>query len=184
MFLQMLKKGESEMVVSPNNPIKFHSPVNIRLKFWFFGNYWWILILVIATGLALLLLRNEPPATLVAFLGSNLSIFYFLQKQKLEELQLFRLLFKEFNERYEKINIDLGFIAESKSIELSQEEISILISYFNLCGEEYFYFSKGYIDPSVWMAWFNGMKSLLESKRIYAFWSKEKKLNSYYNLPL
>lgn len=184
MFLQRLNKTASELVALPNNPAKLHSPMNIRIKFWFFGNYWWILILVIATGLMLLLLRNEPPATLVAFLGSNLSIFYFLQKQKLEELQLFRLLFKEFNERYEKINKDLGLIAESKNFELSQEEISILISYFNLCGEEYFYFSKGYIDPSVWMAWFNGMNSLLESKRISAFWQKEKKLNSYYNLPL
>jgi len=59
-----------------------------------------------------------------------------------------------------------------------------VIDYLNLCGEEYLYYKRGYIEPSVWHAWQNGMKSILEAPSIYAVWVAEKKTGSYYDLPL
>jgi hypothetical protein len=35
---------------------------------------------------------------------------------------------------------------------LKPEERTILNDYFNLCGEEYLYYTQGYIFPAVWKA--------------------------------
>ena len=158
--------------------------IGISLKFWFFTHYWWILLLTVVLAVAVLHWRNENLTTVVAVVGSLLSLLYFLQKQKLEELQLFRALFKEFNERYDVLNEKLALIAEAKSAALSTEECETLIDYFNLCGEEYFYFAKGYIDPAVWDAWLNGMNAIVSVPRIRKLWLAEKQTDSYYGLPL
>lgn len=156
----------------------------IRLKFWFFDHYWWLLsIAVIAAVIALSLLK-EQLSTSAGVVGAILSLIYFLQKQKLEELKLFRELFKEFNERYDVLNERLAKVAENPSLEVNQEERDLLIDYFNLCSEEYLYFQKGYIDPSVWLAWHNGMKAIVAAPRIQAVWQVEKKTDSYYGIEI
>mgnify|MGYP001439575906 CR=1 FL=1 len=158
--------------------------IGISLKFWFFTHYWWILLLTVVLTVAGLLWRNENLTTVVTLVGSLLSLLYFLQKQKLEELHLFRALFKEFNERYDTLNEKLALIAEEKSADLSTKECETLIDYFNLCGEEYLYFTKGYIDPAVWNAWHKGMNALVSVPRIRKLWLAEKLTDSYYGLPL
>jgi hypothetical protein len=121
--------------------------------------------------------------------GALLSLTYFVQKQKLEELRLFRELFKEFNDRYSELNEELARIKaedteETTTQELPTQDQETLIDYFNLCGEEYLYFKRGYIDPSVWKAWFNGMKDNTATSRVKRLWQREKLTNSYYGLPL
>jgi hypothetical protein len=54
----------------------------------------------------------------------------------------------------------------------------------NLCGEEYLYYDKGYINPEVWRAWRNGMKYYLADQRILNKWADEEKSGSYYGLTL
>lgn len=156
----------------------------IRLKFWFFDNYWWLLSVVVVAAVILFTLLKEQLSTSAGVVGAILSWIYFLQKQKLEELKLFRDLFKEFNERYDVLNERLAKMAENPSVEVSQEECDLLIDYFNLCSEEYLYYQKGYIDPSVWLAWHNGMKALVAVPRIQAVWRVEKKTDSYYGLEI
>jgi len=158
--------------------------IGVKLKFWFFEHYWWLLCLVIASTSVVLLYRKEPLPTMVTVVGALLSLFYFLQKQKLEELRLFRELFKEFNARYDGMNEQLARIVESKAIEVSEQERGILVDYFNLCGEEYLYFVRGYIDPVVWNAWENGMKAILSVPRVQRVWKTEKQTGSYYDLSL
>ena len=158
--------------------------IGVKLKCWFFEHYWWMLCLVLISTLAALLWHNEPLPTVVTVVGALLSLIYFVQKQKLEELRLFRELFKEFNARYDEMNEKLARIVEATDTEVSKQERETLIDYFNLCGEEYLYFERGYIYPVVWRAWFNGMKAIISAPRVLRVWQMEKRTDSYYDLPL
>lgn len=159
-------------------------PFSIRTKFWFYEHYWWLLCVAVAVALTILLTRNEPVPTVATVIGAIVSVAYFVQKQKLEEMRLFRELFKECNARYDTMNEDLAKIGESGVRELSAEDRLKVVDYLNLCGEEYLYFKRGYIEPSVWQAWNNGMKIIIARPSIQAVWQDEKKTDSYYDLPL
>lgn len=158
--------------------------LSIRLKFWLYEHYWWLLILAIGVATGVLLGRKEPFSTVATVIGGILSIAYFLQKQKLEELRLFREIFKECNERYDGMNEALARIVSTEDGKLTAEERDTVVDYLNLCGEEYLYFKRGYIEPSVWQAWQNGMKAILSSPRLREVLEKEKQTGSYYDLPL
>lgn len=117
----------------------------------------------------------------ITILGGIFSSIYFVQKQRLEEVQLFRGLFKEFNKRYDRLNEPLNQILQSDDKqELTPDQINKLYDYFNLCGEEYLYYKEGYIYPEVWRAWSNGMKIFFQNKKIGRVWEKELLTNSYY----
>ena len=130
--------------------------------------------------------------SLVAFI----SLVFFLQKHRLEKLRLFTDLFKEFNERYDKLNDDLNKIRKNhpKPLEKFDSEFKansnhkdakgvedVLFDYFNLCAEEYLYYKRGYILLEVWEAWENGMKTFFKDDRIRELWEEDKdRTNSYY----
>ena len=121
----------------------------------------------------------------VTIVGGILSSIYFVQKQRLEELRLFKALFTEFNSRYDALNEELNQIRErNPEEELTQGETNTLYDYFNLCGEEYLYYKQGYILPEVWEAWLNGMNIFCRDKRIRELWEEELKTNSYYGFKL
>jgi len=120
---------------------------------------------------------------LATLLGTLLTLLYFLQKQRLEEMRLFREIFAECNERYDKMNEVLNAIVAGPDDQLLRsEERTILNDYFNLCGEEYLYYAQGYIFPSVWKAWHNGMSYFFNNPRIVKVWKEETKSDSYYGL--
>jgi hypothetical protein len=157
----------------------------IRLKFYFFRNYWWLLtLLFICVCAGVVLIQSSFDFKLLAtLLGTLLTLLYFLQKQRLEEMRLFREIFAECNERYDKMNEVLNaIVAGSDDQLLRSEERTILNDYFNLCGEEYLYYAQGYIFPSVWKAWHNGMRYFFNNPRIGKVWKEEKKSDSYYGL--
>lgn len=137
-------------------------------------------LLICATFLAL----REQVATIATAIGALLSLAYFLQKQKLEEMRLFRDIFKECNARYDAMNESLTTIAERPTGSLNSQEMAQVIDYLNLCGEEFLYFKRGYVEPSVWQAWHNGMKAIVATPNIRSVWEREKKTSSYYDLPL
>jgi len=159
----------------------------VKLKFWFFRWYWFIALLVIAAILAggFLLGKRASWEALITILVGVLSYTYFVQKQKLEELKLFRNLFIEFNHRYDNMNEKLNSILQKEpGRDLTQDEKNYLYDYFNLCGEEYFYYEQGYIFPKVWKAWINGMKIFYNDKRIRKIWEEDLETNSYYGFNL
>ena len=122
---------------------------------------------------------------IVTIIGGILSSIYFVQKQRLEDLRLFKELFTEFNARYDKLNEKLNRIREgAQEEELTQDEINTLYDYFNLCGEEYLYYKQGYILKEVWEAWLNGMNIFCQDKRIWELWKEELATNSYYGFKL
>jgi predicted NAD/FAD-binding protein len=158
--------------------------ISVRVKFWFFEHYWWLLCVAVVGAVSALLLLREPLPTIATVVGALLSVAYFLQKQKLEEMRLFRELFKECNARYDAMNEDLATITEKGDIELAREDRLKVVDYLNLCGEEYLYFKRGYIEPSVWQAWSRGMKAIVAAPAIQRIWRAEKSTGSYYDLPL
>lgn len=158
------------------------SPLGVSAKFWLFRHYWWLLGLLLTAILGYGLVAQLGFTDLAPFLAVVLSGLYFSQKQKLEELKTFRELFESCNQRYDQMNHELDEIYATQEGPLSEAEQRTLADYFNLCAEEYLYFSKGYIFPEVWRAWYNGMLFFLENPRIKAFWESECASNSHYGL--
>lgn len=148
-----------------------------------FKHYWWIALIGTVIGI-ILILRFAPTdkATLiVSLVAAALGFCYFSQQQKLAETVLFKQLFTEFNQRYDKMNNRLAEIAASKnpSDPAARQDI---VDYFNLCAEEYLFFCEGYIHPEVWHSWCNGMLWYLKREQFKAVWAEEIQTNSYYGL--
>lgn len=77
--------------------------------------------------------------------------------------RLFKDLFKEFNERYDRLNDsfeELTAYQEDVSVlVINKKHLRVVVDYLNLCAEEYFWFEKGRIDPQAWESWKAGMKT-------------------------
>ena len=159
-------------------------PISVKLKYFLFKHYWWMLGTVIAYLFAWFMVNGTSIQAALPTIATLLSLIYFIQKQKLEELRLFREIFKMCNERYDDLNEKLAKICSAASTDqLDENEKGVLVDYFNLCGEEYFYFRHGFIYPDVWEAWRNGILWYLKNGRIRGFWHEELKSNSYYGIP-
>ncbi len=153
-----------------------------RAKFWVYQHAGIIvLLLVLVTGVGLYFVGGSGGTFAIPTVGAVLSLAYFLQKQKLDEIRLFKELFVDFNKRYKDLNDELTPLKDpSAEAQLTDKEKQTLVDYFNLCAEEYLFHRRGYIHPDAWTAWSNGMQDILKSKRIRAFWKTEKDTFSYY----
>lgn len=156
----------------------------IKAKHWVLRHYLWIAIALLLLALvAAFWLRPENLEEWLAIIGVPALFLVTVQRQKTEELALFKSLFTEFNSRYDQLNEKLNAIRDEPSVkELEKEQRDTLFNYFNLCGEEYLFFSQGYIYPEVWRAWQNGMLIFYQNSRIKQLWDKELKTDSYYGL--
>lgn len=116
--------------------------------------------------------------------GGLFTFIFFVQKHQLDEAKFVNELIIKFNQRYDALNNDLNDLFQlNKSIsEFSSSDRNLLFDYFNLCGEEYLFFKKGYIYPEVWESWVAGMKQFHEQAGIQEFWETELRLGSYYKL--
>ena len=156
-----------------------------RCKHWLFKNY---LPLCVLGYIAFVLLFGFGPLKWEALTAciAGIGVFAFgVQKQHVEEVRLFRELFKEFNERYDKQNEKLNRICSEKlpdSTPFNSDQIDTLYNYFNLCGEEHLYFQKGFIYRETWQSWKNGMKFFRKNSRIKILWDEELRTGSYYEL--
>lgn len=164
-----------------------------RLKHGLYRNFWlWSPILI-----ALVLIWLVAPSDLalglewrqrLAITGGILTGLYLLQKQKLEETQLFVDLFESFNHRYDALNDDLNDLKGTKQVcgELCPEERKLLDSYFNLCAEEYLFYKQGYIPAEVWRSWRDGMAYYMEDPAIRDAWKRDKRKQgaSFYGLDM
>ena len=81
-----------------------------KFKFWFFKNYWWCLIGAFCIFLICLFVFSPKKQWEYTLSGFTIFVtsFFFIQKQKIEELKLFKELFTEFNQRYDTLNGDLS----------------------------------------------------------------------------
>lgn len=156
-----------------------------RLIFKFYAPIILIGFAVLTLWFLFSLKTKEDLSLFATVAGGLIGFFYFIQKQQLEELQLFKELFTEFNARYDKLNEALNHITlEDSQKALTDEDKSTLNDYFNLCAEEFLFYKKGYIYEEVWQAWHNGMAYYVAHKRIGDKWKEEVKTESYYGLKI
>ena len=121
------------------------------------------------------------PSVLTGWIGATVAFLFAGQKQHAEEIRLFDSLFDRFNCRYQELHEQINAIQRIQD-ELTDSELDILYKYFNLCGEEYLYYSEGFIYPQAWEAWKAGMRILYQTPHIESVWAKELESNSYYGL--
>ena len=163
--------------------------MNTRLKFSIYQYYLAFIILTAVGSVVFVVLFwphiNNPGIILLTIFGSLASLIFIIQKQQLEEMNSFKELFNEFNRRYNELNESLNSIVRTNPDQsLSTKQIDILYDYFNLCGEEYLFYQKGYIYPEVWRAWCNGIYYYLSHPSIGKTWKQEEETDSYYGLTL
>ena len=159
--------------------------IAIRGKRILFTHYWWAAILAILAilGLAWSGAFHGSWGAPITLVGAVISGVFFVQKQKLDELRLFRELFLDFNKRYDGLNDHLTSISDAGSLADSQER-QWVIDYFNLCAEEFWWYCAGYIPESVWGSWCRGMLFYLLREPFRGLWEGEVKTNSYYGLTI
>lgn len=151
--------------------------MNNKLKAFWFKYYVFIVLfflMIIAFSILSMQVGDNPLALFATFAGIALTAIYFVQKQKLEEMKLFKDLFTEFNESYARLNEKLSDIKSNKIVD-SNELNKILDDYFNICSEEYLFYKEGRIHNEVWGSWCRGMKEHLLNDVISAYWEKAQK---------
>ena len=164
--------------------------MNIKLK-WFIHEYYFaiaicILLIVIILTPILYFKGLADWKILLTVIGGLSSFFFFIQKQELEEAKFINELLVKFNHRYDDMNEKLDAIVKGNkdNRDFEAHEIYTLYDYFNLCGEEYLFYRRGYIYPEVWKSWVAGMKFYHDSTRIKQLWAKELSSQSYYGLDI
>lgn len=157
------------------------------MKNFVFRQYGWITVVLIIAGVVVLRIARPERflELLLTWVGGTFSFVFFVQRQALEELRLFKDLFTEFNRRYDNLNEGLNRIASrNPSQDLDTSERDVLNDYFNLCAEEYLFCRRDYIYPEVWQSWLNGMRVFYSNERIRRYWKSELQSESYYGLRL
>jgi hypothetical protein len=156
-----------------------HVPLSLHNKKWY--PVYFLVGLVAVAVIWFSLPGEQHPELLFSGIGAVAGFTYFVYRQHLDETKLFKELFVEFNERYNKLNERLNAIRFSPpNDKLSTAHKDVLFSYFNLCAEEYFFYQAGYIDHKVWESWKKGMSLFFDHPQICELWNTESKSGSYY----
>lgn len=125
-------------------------------------------ILLYATGIGIalfiipILVKENFITSQLAVMALCTTLFFgYLNYQHTQD-RLFKDLFKEFNERYNALSdqfqrLEEKYPAEVKLSDVANEDLKIIISYLNLCAEEYFWFDRGRLDIGAWESWKSGM---------------------------
>src|SRR5688572_26587729 len=109
----------------------------------FFRHHWWLNpVIGVGTVIVLWQVADDHGTLVVSVLAALLSVSFFVQQQKLAEMQLFKQLIVEFNERYDRLNDVLQCVV-IRGIRSDEEHYAVL-DYFNLCAEEHLFFEEGY----------------------------------------
>jgi hypothetical protein len=150
-----------------------------------FRHYWWIAPIGAGAGISVVLAfaTNDRIPLVGSVIAATLAFCYFVQQQKLAETGLFKELFTEFNKRYDDLNDGLVRIAGSNG-SLNIVDRQVIVDYCNLCGEEYLFYSEGYIHQHAWRSWCRGMLWYLEREPFRAVWEEEVSTDSFYGLTL
>lgn len=109
--------------------------------------------------------------------ASIVTAYYAFLKQKIENDRMFKDLFDSFNDKYNGTTNDifneLRRNPEKKIEDICKNGENIVIDYFNLCAEEYLWYSKGRIPEKVWKAWKFGINQNLKLEQVKVIYKKE-----------
>src|SRR5713101_1226815 len=85
--------------------------ISVQVKHWVLRHYLWVALILVLLALAAVVLWNPKDwRGWLPILGIPFSFLWTIQKQKIEELELFKKLFTEFNRRYGGLNTKLNAI--------------------------------------------------------------------------
>jgi hypothetical protein len=128
---------------------------------------------------------------ITGFAAVGVTWYYSKMQLQLSNDEFQRGLFTQFNERYDKLNDELhALLVHQKEIDEqltlknvrnnSRESYKCLNDYLNLCAEEYYWYKKGRVDPTVWKAWKTGIEWWFnELDPLKELWENEKKNGNY-----
>lgn len=123
-------------------------------------------------------------------MAAGISISFGVRKYKIDNDNMFKELFTQFNKKYDKLN-DVLILIENEfnnnkdkySLNDNVENKRKVIDYLNLCSEEFLWKTKGRIDEKVWVEWEKGMLYWLNLKPIKEIVIQELEYSdSYYGL--
>ncbi len=157
---------------------------------WIFRNYITIIALFLFVANCILFTLNlYEKEIFLGFIASIATLYLGIIKFKIETDQFSLELFKSFNDRYDdKLNDVFNRNRKKKEEEklnhFTNEDRCIIIDYFNLCAEEYYWFKKNRIPQDVWAAWLFGINKNLSNPEIRKLFDEEIKEFgiSYYGL--
>lgn len=114
--------------------------------------------------------------------GGLYTVVWAIIKYKLSKDKMVKDLFSDFNERYTgEMNDLFEELRNSKSVEPAKCAESLLmqnnliVDYFNLCAEEFYWYKKRRIPSFVWKNWENGIIENLKIYEVYKMLCKEDK---------
>jgi len=132
---------------------------------------------------------NIDDKVFIALLGSIISFYFGSLKMKIENDKIFKELFQEFNNKYDSSFNDLLNTLKYSKVQnknLTEDELNCVIDYFNLCSEEYLWYSRNRIPKKVWLSWKSGILENLKIEQILKVYkteiSSENGRNSFYGL--
>lgn len=138
---------------------------------------------------------------IIGIVGLIITWWFNQNNLKIANQKMEKELFNEFNGRYDELNDYLKIIRDdlSKNKDMTLDEFRkvtfeikegekktfevVLIDYFNLCAEEYYWRKRKRISKKIWHSWQAGMKSYFELDIIKTLWDDEIKkygCQSYY----
>lgn len=121
------------------------------------------------------------PTIALGLIGACATVYVGLLNYWLQRDKVMQDLFTAFNARYDRLNDHLLAIQQGTCTEAEAQRV--VMDYLNLCAEEYFWYTRGRIDGSIWRAWRNGMEHWLRVPAIRAVAVREAaQPDSYYGL--
>lgn len=112
-----------------------------RTRHIFFRHHWW-LVPTIGTASAFIIFKSNLPdkgTVFAAVVAAVLSVSFFAQQQRLEEMKLFRELIASFNDRYDNLNERLMRVR----CEEGCSDYQAVWDYFNCVLKSSCFFQKG-----------------------------------------
>jgi hypothetical protein len=138
-------------------------------------------------------LAENPQVVITLIIGvvGLIITWWFSQNNlKIAHQKMEKDLFSEFNKRYDILNDTLFLLRTDYTIADLHSHISLyndkktlhhaLIDYFNLCGEQYYWKSKGRISDEIWNSWHAGMMGYYTRYEVVRkVWEEECKEDGY-----
>lgn len=129
-------------------------------------------------------------ATLIAAtIAASIANKYQKHNLKLAREKMGKELFTEFNKRYDVLNDSLALLVENMSIEdlksgkskiENKTLYNVVIDYFNLCAEQYYWYKNERISNEIWSAWHMGMMYYYNNFSVIRdLWKEETKGEGY-----
>lgn len=134
------------------------------------------------------IVKTFTPAFL-GVIGVIITVIFSVANKKMSHQKMEKELFTEFNKRYDELNDSLSLLTRSMTIDELKSTKSrihkkslflVLIDYFNLCAEQYYWKEKGRISNNIWGAWHVGMKYYYDNFPVVKeLWQQEIKGEGY-----